>query len=224
MSEHVFVQQIMQGFNPRAREGRDRARSVQTKSVCVSIHAPVKGAMPVKKRLFVLCVGFNPRAREGRDPRFIAPGILFCRFNPRAREGRDRQSMVGECYAEKVSIHAPVKGAMAGRFIVQLFQCVSIHAPVKGAIGRRRTVQTVLLRFNPRAREGRDACSSDGSGSSQRVSIHAPVKGAITPTNGMRSTLTVSIHAPVKGAMLPELEKLSKSSCFNPRAREGRDL
>jgi len=57
---------VSSGFNPRAREGRDRYAPCTRRKEHVSIHAPVKGATPLhKSRLTPL--GFNPRAREGRD-------------------------------------------------------------------------------------------------------------------------------------------------------------
>ena len=55
------------GFNPRARDGRDRNS--------LSIAA------------FLDC--FNPRARDGRDIFESMELHLGCRFNPRARDGRD---------------------------------------------------------------------------------------------------------------------------------------
>jgi len=56
------------------------------------------------------------------------------------------------------------------------------------------------LRFNPRAREGRDADSNMLLTEGETVSIHAPAKGA-TPGNRRRNPEeVVSIHAPAKGA------------------------
>ena len=64
---------VCAGFNPRAREGRDRnAFFILSEARC-----------------------FNPRAREGRDPskNFTCSGDLC--FNPRAREGRDSELLRG---------------------------------------------------------------------------------------------------------------------------------
>ncbi len=55
-----------------------------------------------------------------------------------------------------------------------------------------------------------------------RVSIHAPVKGATPPNVPTPLKVLVSIHAPVKGAT-GSRQLTSCRSCFNPRAREGRD-
>ena len=75
-------------FNPRVREGRDRASADKAPDLIVSIHASVKDAT---------------RAQTcSRDPRR--------RFNPRVREGRDLDSwdFINQTL---VSIHASVKDA-----------------------------------------------------------------------------------------------------------------
>ena len=54
-------------FNPRAREGRDKAIGGKASPEQVSIHAPARGATATRRapRGRVDC--FNPRARVGRD-------------------------------------------------------------------------------------------------------------------------------------------------------------
>jgi len=124
-----------------------------------------------------------------------------------------------------VSIHAPAKGATnivaAGIDARNMFQStrprrarpliskierplrlVSIHAPAKGA--------TRTLAEEKRRRE---------------VSIHAPAKGATRrdPLQSQKENI-VSIHAPAKGATECPLLCWTLPTCFNPRAREGRDL
>ena len=61
------------GFNPRAREGRDSLKKAE-------------GACRVR---------FNPRAREGRDRGALIRRCRGHRFNPRAREGRDSRTRSG---------------------------------------------------------------------------------------------------------------------------------
>jgi len=76
------------GFNPRAREGRDRQPFVDALGHVVSIHAPVKGA-----------TGQRVEQRAGRDVSIHAPvkGATSSRGSPTS--------------PSTVSIHAPVKGA-----------------------------------------------------------------------------------------------------------------
>ena len=56
------------GFNPRARVGRDEAPDLQPGGlVVVSIHAPAWGATLPLALVASFHPGFNPRARVGRD-------------------------------------------------------------------------------------------------------------------------------------------------------------
>jgi len=76
------------GFNPRAREGRDITSLDISRSLPVSIHAPVKGA--TKKSLRVRwCCDVSIHAPVKGATAAIFTLAAFCRFNPRAREGRD---------------------------------------------------------------------------------------------------------------------------------------
>ena len=58
---------IMSGFNPRARDGRDKAHYINNSLLIVSIHAPVMDAISHGLGLARRDYGFNPRARDGRD-------------------------------------------------------------------------------------------------------------------------------------------------------------
>ena len=79
------------GFNPRAREGRDRGLLWSPLfSAPVSIHAPARGATcnPVIRRaLLILFQSTRPRGARHRWSRRRSPPSMS--FNPRAREGRD---------------------------------------------------------------------------------------------------------------------------------------
>ena len=97
-----------------------------------------------------------------------------------------------------VSIHAPARGATYGNNPPYEIDRVSIHAPARGATrsltahrlwkafqstrprGARRgaySYQKSSIRFNPRAREGRDVLIPREF-SEFAVSIHAPARGA----------------------------------------------
>ena len=184
-------------FNPRAREGRDKLTEVLAKHGRVSIHAPARGATleHITARAVQKFQSTRPRGARRRRPARSATRRCF---NPRAREGRD--------------------------------------APKSVAVSARRS-------FNPRAREGRDI-SGVPSATVSAVSIHAPARGA---THGERADVAaghVSIHAPARGATQrptlrdtpsrfqstrPRGARRTPSSSrrararFNPRAREGRD-
>ena len=56
------------------------------------------------------------------------------------------------------------------------------------------------------------------------VSIHAPARGATQIQVLEADHLDVSIHAPARGATSSTTGSTWGASCFNPRARTGRDL
>ncbi len=212
-------------FNPRAREGRDLECPGQPWQLSRFQSTRPRGARHRLAASPCTDLGFNPRAREGRDARQVRtrPG-LFC-FNPRAREGRDGRPRRTLQPRQRVSIHAPARGATVRVRHVRAGREVSIHAPARGATrqgyveqivkafqstrprGARPSGQVPVsgpFCFNPRAREGRDDVLRFKCGS-PIVSIHAPARGA---TRGRTMRLVrpvVSIHAPARGATLGDL-------------------
>ena len=141
-------------FNPRAREGRDKAIGGKASPEQVSIHAPARGATfrdeairPFRE------VSIHAPAR-GATRMVFGCMSYFMSFNPRAREGRD---------GVRTSLSQAVK----------MFQSTR----PRGARREPRCPAQAFLRFNPRAREGRDqrpAVLFDNP----PVSIHAPARGA----------------------------------------------
>ena len=77
---------------------------------------------------------------------------------------------------------------------------VSIHAPVMDAIELKGVELPVYS-----------------------VSIHAPVMDAIELKGVELPVYSVSIHAPVMDAIMLFVSDIN-SACFNPRARDGRDI
>ena len=63
-----------------------------------------------------------------------------------------------------------------------------------------------------------DVGAADGG-----VSIHAPARGATQHSSVSSRVHVVSIHAPARGATATPRLRSTATSCFNPRAREGRD-
>ena len=76
--------------------------------------------------------------------------------------------------------------------------------------------------FNPRAREGRDVGLRREQGR-PRVSIHAPAKGATVTGNDSATAISQFQSTRPRRARLKYGSLRNSSSCFNPRAREGRD-
>ena len=76
-------------FNPRSREGSDRAVLLILQHQTISIHAPAKGATDDAVKAAVDAENFNPRSREGSDNIIRKFGRSRSHFNPRSREGSD---------------------------------------------------------------------------------------------------------------------------------------
>ena len=166
----------------------------------VSIHAPARGATaPRRERGEPARVSIHAPAR-GATFLMIGISYFYFSFNPRAREGRDAIEPRTQ-NLPRVSIHAPARGATANRGNRVRFHYVSIHAPARGA------TKTCRQSFP-----------------SSAVSIHAPARGATSPVFAKDADTGVSIHAPARGATFCAVLSICAAACFNPRAREGRDL
>jgi len=99
---------------------------------------------------------------------------------------------------------------------------VSIHAPARGATPRSQSHSLTPKCFNPRARTGRDTTAPNRS-RVVLVSIHAPARGATlypVPSDVGAEFQSTRPH----GARHPHSQSHSLTpTCFNPRARTGRD-
>ncbi len=94
-----------------------------------------------------------------------------------------------------------MKGATRVGLRVADLEDVSIHAPVKGATTRHRRLHGQRKRFNPRAREGRDAVFCAPVVEHRRFNPRAR-----------------------EGRDFGWSDDMGLDISFNPRAREGRDL
>ena len=123
------------GFNPRARVGRD--------SMCLTLSPPEfkfqstrpRGARPPMERMM-------PWESEFQSTR--PRGARHAGADARAGGGR-------------VSIHAPAWGATRHAWWCCCRHPVSIHAPAWGATVACPVMWHSRIRFNPRARVGRDS-------------------------------------------------------------------
>ena len=206
------------GFNSRAHAGRDVQSLHYLPVICVSIHAPTRGATNCR------CWGEQVTRFQFTRPRgarlsfinipLIPGGFQFTR--PRGARPKNAISKT----AKQVSIHAPTRGATTWSDGISVpvpeFQftrprgarpgeadavrdgAVSIHAPTRGATHKLPELPR-LARFNSRAHAGRDSdCLQE-----------------------FLSDL-VSIHAPTRGATSSQL-RMTRSASFNSRAHAGRD-
>jgi len=138
-------------FNPRARAGRDKpAVRIYGSSQFQSTRP--RGARPSSRSAALPeAVSIHAPARGATALTYYDPATY--RFNPRARAGRD-QTIIGPPKNGRFQSTRP-RGARRADSVADRFSLVSIHAPARGATF---VVLIILafLRFNPRARAGRD--------------------------------------------------------------------
>ena len=147
-------------FNPRSHEGSDYVNVTSCRLSAISIHAPTKGATH-----FPLCPSvhshyFNPRSHEGSDAFSIVSVSSFALFQSTLPRRERLYSFNFSPPVQKISIHAPTKGATYFHHLFinfNLFQStlprrerqqlickhqfhlrISIHAPTKGATRRSK--------------------------------------------------------------------------------------
>ena len=178
-----ILYRMIQGFNPRSREGSDHPAGCNPDGECGFNPRSREGSDVLQEWHWTGMRRFNPRSREGSDLFARVFRIRIKGFNPRSREGSDDTGFVYTGQSLEVSIHAPAKGATAVYGKAPCFIHVSIHAPAKGATTfhswpdtSRRMFQSTLPRrerrwsgcnmrriwacFNPRSREGSDRTCS----------------------------------------------------------------
>ena len=143
-------------------------------------------------------------------------------FQSTRPQGARRAQVQGGAVRGHVSIHAPARGATADGTILWHRLMVFQSTRPQGARLRYGTPPRLHVRFNPRARKGRDR-TDPLQHHSRHVSIHAPARGATIVARRKKSVECVSIHAPARGATFSPPTSSTAQRRFNPRARKGRD-
>jgi len=80
-------------------------------SFYVSIHAPAWGATCLLARSLTMFASFNPRARVGRDFVYTHTKLYHLMFQSTRPRGARPPTVLNDCKASAVSIHAPAWGA-----------------------------------------------------------------------------------------------------------------
>ncbi len=147
-------------------------------------------------------------------------GLVISCFNPRSHTGSDRHA-VDNSVLDRVSIHAPTRGATPSIPFIYGSLNVSIHAPTRGAttIGLH---SSFLLSFNPRSHTGSDKVDTN-TDVVHFVSIHAPTRGATPPMLYSPSTAAFQSTLP-HGERPSGASSLHRDDRFNPRFHTGSDI
>mgnify|MGYP004434834711 CR=1 FL=1 len=209
-------------FNPRSYKRSDLGRrfSVVVYKTYFNPRSYKRsdGSRDTTRKLFQ---NFNPRSYKRSDSPISLRQWTDWNFNPRSYKRSD-QSEAKPYEINKISIHAPTRGAteeVAKDFSKPM---ISIHAPTRGATtlcsqmsSSSSWFQSTLLQEERRSRseawghvpkfqstllqEERhntdDACT-DGL----HISIHAPTRGATMIIWIKSAAIHISIHAPTRGA------------------------
>ena len=126
------VFQSLEGFNSRAREGRDALIRLNRLARCWFQFTRPRGARLWSARPRASTILFQFTRPRGARRALLFRALPAASFNSRAREGRDKLELVILDEAH-----------------------VSIHAPARGATGDQAQ-RNAHAGFNSRAREGRD--------------------------------------------------------------------
>ena len=183
------------GFNPRTHTRCDFSLMIFSASICVSIHAPTRGATGfTAHKLGLGSVSIHAPTR-GATGKVTSCGILY-----------------------SVSIHAPTRGATIATFIFSRYiMSVSIHAPTRGATGTLSVSPYATGSFQSTHPHEVRLRASVFIVRLRIVSIHAPTRGATFRRDVPTCPYGVSIHAPTRGATRLILISILGTRSFNPR-------
>ena len=159
----------------------ERPPAAVVSQVCSEFQStPPRGERPPYSNTGRSGRNFNPRPREGSDARRRRDFSFLRYFNPRPREGSDEPDVANEYERDEISIHAPARGATIpsqcdklptifqstpprGERHISGFQIQSVFrfqstSPRGERLPSSRPLRRTIYYFNPRPREGSDAC------------------------------------------------------------------
>ena len=192
-------------------------------TVCISIHAPAKGATATIQRSIIYAFISIHAPAKGATASQWNDSTVRRYFNPRSREGSDAPG----CF-HKINIYIfqstlPRRERLCSVCVHCIPFTISIHAPAKGATVTLCVISWPPGNFNPRSREGSDdrSCKRDKKSD---ISIHAPAKGA-TERLEVQQMLSCDFNPRSREGSDHAASFGSGLICnFNPRSREGSDL
>ena len=99
-------------FNPRSREGSDQqGKPQEIRRQSISIHAPARGATAAWPQIRRPGQNFNPRSRKGSDIAIQAALQNYEEFQSTLPQGERHKWHFGDSTYFFISIHAPARGA-----------------------------------------------------------------------------------------------------------------
>ena len=231
-------------FNPRSPAGSDPVRQKRRSRRSISIHAPLRGAT-CQVRIHQHGIGFqstlpcgerrprrgspptpadfNPRSPAGSDNMSFSFRSIWPNFNPRSPAGSDPQvfAMIQE---NRISIHAPLRGATCNYLLLKIQNTISIHAPLRGATMQIIDALRALHQFQSTLPCGERPLLMTRRPTMDKFQSTLPC-GERPPKTACRLIIrTISIHAPLRGATVEQWIASIPDSNFNPRSPAGSDM
>ena len=121
---------------------------------------------------------FNPRSHKGSDGLFILNVIPTIVFQSTLPQGERRRKECNRPGSDKISIHAPTRGATRSALVLRWSTRISIHAPTRGATYLRKAVCKTSCRFQSTLPQGERRWTFFPGTFHTAISIHAPTRGA----------------------------------------------
>ena len=130
-----------------------------------------------------------------------------------------------EPVVDRISIHAPARGATTFSQEQELYVTISIHAPARGATDITSIYLEIPPLFQSTLPRGERPDRRTIRSSCRQISIHAPARGAtVTSTGPLVSSTVISIHAPARGATVVDFCVILILSLFQSTLPRGERL
>ena len=166
---------------------------------------------------------FNPRTHTGCDPTLLYVIVVFVScFNPRTHTGCDCKTSFWSA-GQKVSIHAPTRGATTTMDNKVFDFHVSIHAPTRGATSMILRTGICPIEFQSTHPHGVRLFVLESATYQDKVSIHAPTRGATILPRNLRSSIVCFNPRTHTGCDMFNSANIRTHFCFNPRTHTGCD-
>ena len=142
---------------------------------------------------------FNPRPLAGATM-IHKPSCVVSGFQSTPPCGGDWPCVGKILISRKISIHAPLRGRLAGALFLVAGHCISIHAPLRGRRRRRLPVGS-CTQFQSTPPCGGDLILWKSDTELDKISIHAPLRGRPALKMIRACEGVISIHAPLRGRL-----------------------
>ena len=175
-------------FNSRPSARGDRRRHARAQVLPISIHAPPRGATSTASPS-IRTSNFNSRPSARGDARWLnaAFNLLIFQFTP-LREGRHERNVAGAVHCD-ISIHAPPRGATAGRLPNQAGLAFQFTPLREGRRSPAASSPTTTAHFNSRPSARGDTTTARACSSPTYFNSRPSARGDLALTDVQRHVI-----------------------------------